>query len=54
MEVGAEVDNNNDNKLSKFVVGDVPTLYYIPDFITQNQQDLVVNNVLVVFSSYDQ
>lgn len=40
MEVGAEED-----KLRNFIVGDVPTLYYIPDFITHTQQDLLLNNI---------
>ncbi|KAL8104273.1 hypothetical protein AgCh_028482 [Apium graveolens] len=38
--VGAEEEDNN-----KFIVGDVPTLYYFPDFITHHQQHLLLNNI---------
>jgi len=31
--------------LSVFKVGSLPTLFYIPDFITENDQTLLLNNV---------
>ncbi|XP_059659503.1 alkylated DNA repair protein ALKBH6 homolog isoform X2 [Cornus florida] len=32
-------------KMKEFVVGSVPTLFYIPDFITDGEQDQLVNNI---------
>ncbi|KAF7119759.1 hypothetical protein RHSIM_Rhsim13G0235500 [Rhododendron simsii] len=34
--------------LSSFVVGSVPTLYYIPDFITDADQQQLLNNVMII------
>ncbi|KAL1805335.1 hypothetical protein DCAR_0831153 [Daucus carota subsp. sativus] len=39
MEVGPE------EKLQGFVVGDVPTLYYIPDFLTHPQHDQLLDHI---------
>ncbi|KAF4346780.1 hypothetical protein G4B88_004622 [Cannabis sativa] len=45
-----EEDNNNSsssskNKVDKFKIGSLPTLMYIPDFITHDQQTLLLNNI---------
>lgn len=34
--------------LSSFVVGSVPTVYYIPDFITDADQQQLLNNVMII------
>lgn len=39
------VINNLSMDFDKFKVGSVPTLMYIPDFITHHQQTLLLNNV---------
>ncbi|KAL7174248.1 hypothetical protein ACSBR2_033494 [Camellia fascicularis] len=31
--------------LSNFVVGSVPTVFYIPDFITDSEQDQLLNKI---------
>lgn len=38
MEVGEE-------NLRDFVAGSVPTVYYVPDFITDSEQDQLLTNV---------
>ena len=37
------------NTVEKFKVGSVPTLMYIPDFITQHHQALLLNTVCKIF-----
>ncbi|XP_062076301.1 alkylated DNA repair protein ALKBH6 homolog isoform X2 [Humulus lupulus] len=36
---------DNHNKVEKFKVGSLPTLMYIPDFITHDQQTILLNNI---------
>lgn len=33
------------NQLDSFIVGSVPTLFYIPDFITNKEEELLLNTV---------
>jgi alkylated DNA repair protein alkB family protein 6 len=33
--------------LANFKVGSLPTLFYIPNFITETDQTLLLNNVLI-------
>lgn len=42
LERGMEVGEEN---LRDFVAGSVPTVYYVPDFITDSEQDQLLTNV---------
>jgi alkylated DNA repair protein alkB family protein 6 len=38
---------NIEANLANFKVGSLPTLFYIPNFITETDQTLLLNNVLI-------
>lgn len=38
--------------LNKFVVGSVPTVYYIPEYVTAAEEELLLNNVSSVVPKF--
>lgn len=43
-------EDGKKNYLDRFTVGSVPTVIYIPDFITESEQVMLLNNVWVLWN----
>lgn len=49
MEARGSGDAEGEFNLENYKVGNLPTVFYIPDFITDSEQTLLLRNVITVF-----
>lgn len=45
MESGTDLAATKTSKLDKYKVGSIPTVFYIPEFISEEEEELLLKNV---------